>query len=151
MKILTQLLKWIGLLLGLPLLVLMGLMVWDARQLERAVEQVAASFTLGESPFIISLPADRIAMVSIARLDPSQTCANLAVRNGVVRSARIAGQVVPIDFDRGIDLTPQAGALESCDRIDIALMANWSYLKGGFTLEYAGSRVTQIGEPRLWD
>lgn len=37
MRILIKLLKWIG------------LMVWDARQLERAVEQVAASFTLGGS------------------------------------------------------------------------------------------------------
>ena len=151
MRILIKLLKWISLLLGLTLLVLMGLMLWDARQLERAVEQVAASFAIGGSPFIIPLQADRIAMVSVSKRDSRQTCADLTIRNGVVRSARIAGQAVSIDFNQGIDLTAQAEALQPCDRIDIALMANWSYLKGGFTLEYAGSRVTQIGEPRLWD
>ena len=37
----------------------------------------------------------------------------------------------------------------TCDRIDIALMANWGYLKGGFTLEYTESCVTHISEPRL--
>ena len=151
MRILIKLLKWISLLLGLPLLVLMGLMVWDARQLERAVEQVAASFAIGGSPFIIPLPADRIAMVSVSKRDSRQTCAALAIRNGVVRSAQIAGQTVPVAFDQGLDLTAQSEAFQPCDRIDIALMANWGYLKGGFTLEYAGSRVTQIGEPRLWD
>lgn len=151
MRILIKLLKWIGLLLGLPLLVLVGLMLWEARQLERGVEQVAASFTLGGSPFILLLPADRIAMVSISNRDSRQTCADLAIRNGVVRSAQIAGQAVPVAFDRGLDLTAQTEALQPCDRIDIALMANWSYLKGGFTLEYAESRVTHIGEPHLWD
>ena len=151
MRLLTRLLKWVGLLLGLPLLVLGGLTFWDTRQLERAVEQVAASFTLGGSPFILPLPADRIAMVSISKRDSRQTCANLAIRNGVVRSAQIAGQAVPVAFDRGLDLTAQIEALQPCERIDIALMANWGYLKGGFTLEYAGSRVTHIGEPRLWD
>jgi|GEM_PF-4356594 len=148
MRLLIKLL-WIGLLLGLPLLVLMGLIAWDARQLEKAVEQVAASFTLGGSPFIIPLPADRIAMVSVSNRDSRRTCADLVVHNGVVRSARIAGQAVPMAFDGGIDLTAQAEALQPCDRIDIALMANWGYLKGGFRLEYAGSRVTQIGERRL--
>ena len=90
-------------------------------------------------------------MVSVSKRDSRQTCANLAVRNGVVRSARIAGQTVPVAFDQGLDLTAQSEAFQPCDRIDIALMANWGYLKGGFTLEYAESRVTQIGEPRLWD
>lgn len=33
MRILNRILKWIGLLLGLPLLMLMGLMLWDARLL----------------------------------------------------------------------------------------------------------------------
>ena len=150
MRILARLLKWIGLLV-LPLLVFGGLMLWDTRQLENAVEQVAASFTIGGSPFSLPLPADRIAMVSVSNRDSRQTCADLAIRHGVVRSARIAGQDVPINFDQGIDLTVWAEALQACDRIDIALMANWGYLKGGFTLEYAGSRVTYIEATRLWD
>ena len=129
--------KWIGLLLVLPLLVFGGLTLWDARPLENAVEQVATSFVIGGSPFILPLPADRIAMVSVSKQDFRKICADLAIKNDMVRSARTAGQVVPVAFDRGIDLTAQAEVLQPCAGIDIALMANRGYLKGGFTLEYA--------------
>ena len=151
MRILTTFLKWLGLLFGLPLLVLWVMMAWDTRQLDAAVEQVAASFTVGGSPFVIPLPADRIVMVSVAPTDSAAICARIAIRQGVVRAAEIGGQTVPLAFAQGIDLTPYAASLQACNQVSITLMATMSFFKESFTMVYDGSRLTRIDAPRLWD
>lgn len=151
MRILKKLLTWLGLLFGLPLLALWAMMAWDTRQLEADIEQVAASFTVGGSPFVMPLPADRIVMVSVAHTDSPTICARIAIRQGVVRAAEIGGQAVPLAFVQGIDLTPYAASLHACNRVSITLMATMSFFKGGFAMRYDGSQITDIDPPRLWD
>ncbi len=151
MRRLARLLQWIGLLLLLPLLAVWALMAWDTWRLDRDIRQVAASFARGGSPFVIPLPTNRIAQVSVVTSDANQVCGSLAIKQGVVRSARIDGQAVPLTFDHGIDLTPYAASLQACNQVRITLLASMSFFKASFAMVYDGLRLTDIDPPQRWD
>jgi hypothetical protein len=151
MRLIARLLKWVGLLLLLPLLAVWALMAWDTWHLDRDIRQVAASFVRGGSPFVIPLPTNRVAMVSVMTSDANQVCGSFAIKQGVVRSARIDGQIVPLTFDRGIDLSPYAASLQACNQISVTLMATMSFFKASFAMVYDGLRITDIDAPQRWD
>lgn len=123
-------------------------MMWDAHQLKRELQQLTTSI---QSPFTIPLPADRIIILTASKRDAHLTCATIRIKQGVVRFAQIGGINQSLIFNQGIDLKPVAEMLAPCDQWRIALMANWSFLKGEMTINYAETAVTGIGMPRLWD
>lgn len=154
MKWLTKILKLIGGLLLFVVSVVIGMMMvmlWDANQLERELQQLAASLKLTGSAFVIPLPANRIIMLTARNTDSDLTCASIRIKQGVVRSAQIGDKKPSLVFQDGIDLTHAAETLIPCNQWRIALMANWSFLKGEITINYAGAAITEIGVPLIWD
>jgi hypothetical protein len=147
-------LKWSGGILLFFVLWMSGmaiLMFWDGYQLERELQRLAASFTANGSPFTIPLPADRIVLLTSHKTNSNVICAVINIKQGVVRSAQIGGIKQAVVFHQGVDLNQAAETLTACDQWRITLMANWSFLKGEITINYAGTQITEIGVPRLWD
>lgn len=126
------------------LLGISGWMAWDSVPLKRDLAQVAQSFQVGGSPFLIPLPADRNSVVLVGG-GPRAVCGRVSVRDSVVRSAWIGDQAVAIPFQQGVDLRPYAGALAACHTVTIALGGTMSFLIGSFTLDYAEGQSPRLG------
>jgi hypothetical protein len=150
MKILRGLLKAVGI-IALVLLGMSGWMAWDGYQLRRDMEQVIQALAVGGSPFAISLPQDRLSLVSVRKAPGVEECGSVQARKGVVRSASVSGKPILIRFDHGIDLRPYAASLSECAIMRITLLANASYLKASVAVEYADAKITGIGSPVFSD
>ncbi|QIK38986.1 hypothetical protein GWK36_14390 [Caldichromatium japonicum] len=122
-----------------------------ARDLQRRLDQIAARLQVGRSPFILSLPDRGGVFILFRQGDIGPSCAELIIKDGQVRLARIAGEPIALSFAQGIDLGRWDQALAACDRMSIGLTAQTGWMKGELRLSYQAGRITHIDPAYLWD
>ncbi len=152
-KVIAVILRGIMVLVVIGLFIGVGYMIWDSGRLEDVIGAVAENSVVGSSAFRLSLPADRLALISVEDVTAGSTCGSVMVKNGVIRNAMISEKDVAatLKFENGIDLASYADELSACDEISITLMAKAGFERATVKLGYLDGKVVTVGEPRIWD